>query len=314
MMNISDIVQSSGWKNFMAKLYGMGASVVIIGALFKINHWPGGAMVITFGMAVEAIIFFFSSFEPLHEELDWTLVYPELAGMSDPDEIENFKENIYEPGGRPIERIENILDSAGVDDEVLKKLGEGFSQLGKSAESLAEISGAGVATREFVGHLQKASTSVGSLNETYNSTAQSIKDSATSLSGAYFETADNIRKSGGEIANSYKEIADTIKEGHSSIASGSKEYETQLSLLSNNLMTLNEVYNTQIQETSQQMKGSKELYSGLHEMIANLKASVEETNQYKEEISKLKESISSLNGIYGNMLNVMGSASSKSKK
>jgi gliding motility-associated protein GldL len=91
-MNITEIVQSSGWKNFMAKLYGFGAAVVIIGALFKIQHWPGASYMITAGLGTEAIIFFFSAFEPLHEELDWTLVYPELAGMTDPDEIETLKD------------------------------------------------------------------------------------------------------------------------------------------------------------------------------------------------------------------------------
>ena len=80
-MNVAEIVQSSGWKNFMAKLYGIGAAVVIIGALFKIMHWPGASAMLTVGLGTEAIIFFFSAFEPLHEELDWTLVYPELAGI-----------------------------------------------------------------------------------------------------------------------------------------------------------------------------------------------------------------------------------------
>ena len=80
-MNIAEIVQSSAWKNFMAKLYGIGAAVVIVGALFKIMHWPGAGIMLTAGLATEAVIFFFSAFEPLHEELDWTLVYPELAGM-----------------------------------------------------------------------------------------------------------------------------------------------------------------------------------------------------------------------------------------
>ena len=81
-MGITEIVQSSGWKSFTAKLYGFGASIVIIGALFKIQHWPGAGVALTAGLTIEAIIFFFSAFEPLHEELDWTLVYPELAGMS----------------------------------------------------------------------------------------------------------------------------------------------------------------------------------------------------------------------------------------
>lgn len=305
MMNLTDLVQSSGWKNFMAKLYGLGATVVIVGALFKINHWPGGTVVITLGLVTEALIFFFSAFEPLHEELDWTLVYPELAGMSDPDEIENFKENVYEPGDRPIEKIENVLNGTGVDSEALSRLGTGFSQLGESASALAEISGATVATKEFVSNMQSASTSIGGLHETYSSSAESIKESATSLSSAYFETADSIRKSGGEIASSYQEIANKIKTGQSSILEGSRDYENQLQMLSKNLSELNSVYASQIKETSEQMKGSHELYSGLTDMISNLRASVDETNRYKDEISKLKENISSLNSVYGNMLNAM---------
>jgi gliding motility-associated protein GldL len=311
MMSLSDMVQTSGWKNFMAKVYGFGASIVIIGALFKINHWAGGTTVITAGLITEALIFFFSAFEPLHEDLDWTLVYPELAGMSDPDELEHFKENVYAPGDRPIEKIENILSSSGVDNEVLEKLGRGFNQLGESAQAMAEISGATVATRDFVSHLQNAASSVGSLHETYSASAESIKQSATQLSGAYFETADHIRKSGMEVASSYKEIANTIQSGHQGIIQGSKDYEDQLASLKNNLSQLNSVYLAQIKDTSEQMKGSQQLYAGLHDMINNLKSSVDETNKYKEEMSRLKESIASLNSIYGNMLNAMSTGKKK---
>ncbi|MBN2485506.1 MAG: gliding motility protein GldL [Bacteroidales bacterium] len=311
MVSLSDIVQSSGWKQFMAKLYGWGASVVIVGALFKINHWPGGTIVIALGLIVEAFIFFFSAFEPLHEEIDWTLVYPELAGMSDPDELENFKENIYVQGARPVEKIEEILSASGVDSEVLAKLGNGFNQLGESAKSLAEISGATVATQQFVSHLQNAANSVGSFHSTYSESAETIKQSASTLSGAYFETANNIKSSGNEVAETYKELATVLKQGHQGIAQGGKEYEEQLSLLKRNLSELNSVYANQIKDTAEQMKGSQALYTGLHDMISNLKASVEETNKYKEEISKLKENISSLNNIYGNMLNSMASAKKK---
>ena len=80
-MSLAELVQSSGWKNFIAKLYGLGASVVIIGALFKIQHWPLAGTMLTIGLLTEAVIFFFSAFEPLHEEVDWSLVYPELAGI-----------------------------------------------------------------------------------------------------------------------------------------------------------------------------------------------------------------------------------------
>jgi gliding motility-associated protein GldL len=80
-MSLAELVESSGWKNFIAKLYGLGASVVIIGALFKIQHWPFAGTMLTIGLCVEAVIFFFSAFEPLHEEINWALVYPELAGL-----------------------------------------------------------------------------------------------------------------------------------------------------------------------------------------------------------------------------------------
>ena len=82
-MSLAEITQSSGWKSFMAKFYGIGASIVIIGALFKIQHWTGAGLMLAVGLCTEAVIFFFSAFEPLHEEVDWTLVYPELAGIPD---------------------------------------------------------------------------------------------------------------------------------------------------------------------------------------------------------------------------------------
>ena len=81
MSFIDNLVRSNGYKNFMSKLYGWGAAVVIIGALFKINHWPGGTIMLIIGMGTETVIFFLSAFEPPHVEFDWTLVYPQLAGI-----------------------------------------------------------------------------------------------------------------------------------------------------------------------------------------------------------------------------------------
>ncbi len=305
MINLTDVVQSSGWRNFMAKLYGWGASVVIIGALFKINHWKGGTVIITLGLVTEAIIFFFSAFEPLHEELDWTLVYPELAGLSDPDEIENFKESRVIEGGRSVDRIEDILGKSGVDTDALSKLGEGFNQLNQTAHNLVDISKATVATQEFVNNLEGAASSIGGLSETYVSTGDSIKNSTTKLTSAYFEAANRIVKSGEDIADSYQGIASTIQDEQKNISLGSKEHEVQIEKLNKSISALNSVYETQIRDGQDQMKEASDLYSGLHSMIKNLKASVEETGKYKEEISKLKESIASLNSIYGNMLSTM---------
>ena len=305
MAGITDIVESSGWKNFMSKLYGIGASVVIIGALFKIQHWKFAGVFLAFGLITEAIIFFFSAFEPLHEELDWTLVYPELAGMGDEEEIEHFKESALSTGERPIEKIETLLGDVSLDEQVLKNLGDGLNKLNQTVLNIADISNASVATKAFLDNLQNAANSVNSLNETYSTTTETIKESANNLAGAYFQSADLISKSGSEVANSYQEIADTIKGEHQTIADGSKTHEKHLESLNKNLSALNTVYELQIQGSHEQMKGAQEVYTGLGDMVKKLKDSVEETNKYKDEITKLKDNISSLNTIYGNMLSAM---------
>jgi len=78
-MGIAQLTQGKGFKRNMARLYGWGAAVVILGALFKIQHYPGAGIMLVVGLGTEAIIFFFSGFEPPHEDVDWSLVYPELA-------------------------------------------------------------------------------------------------------------------------------------------------------------------------------------------------------------------------------------------
>lgn len=82
-MSLTELVESKAYKNLMKYVYGWGAAVVLMGALFKIQHWAGASVMLIAGMGTEVLIFFLSAFEPLHEEVDWTLVYPELAGMTD---------------------------------------------------------------------------------------------------------------------------------------------------------------------------------------------------------------------------------------
>lgn len=304
MASLTDIVQSSGWKNFMAKLYGIGASIVIVGALFKIQHWKGAGLMLSVGLLTEATIFFFSAFEPLHEELDWTLVYPELAGMSDPDDIEHFKENQFAEG-RPIEKIENMLGDANISSDAIKNLGEGLTKLSVTANGIADLTNSTVATKGFIDNLQKANDSISTLNDSYQTTASTIKQSAGSLANAYLQSADLVAKSGQDVANSYSQIAETIKNEHNSIANGSKTYEAHIESLNKNLSALNTVYELQVKEGQEHLKSSKNVYIGLEDMIKNLKLSVDETNRYKEEIVKLRDNLTSLNTIYGNMLSAM---------
>jgi hypothetical protein len=305
MASLTDIVESSGWKKFMAKLYGWGASVVIIGALFKIQHWKFAGLFLTMGLLTEAIIFFFSAFEPLHEELDWTLVYPELAGMSEQDEMDSMKELGTGVGGRPLERIEDLLGDASISESTLKGIGVGLEKLNVAASGIAEISGATAATQEFLKNIKAASGSVGTMTETYSSTVQSITESAGALASAYLQSADQVAKSGSEVAGSYLKIAETLKGEQNIIAQSGLVHEQHLESLNKNLSALNAVYELQVKEGSEHLKGSQKVYSGIEDMILRLKDSIDETSRYKEEIVKLRDNLSSLNNIYGNMLSAM---------
>ena len=288
----------------MAKLYGIGASVVIIGALFKIRHLRGADLFLTLGLCTEAIIFFFSAFEPLHEELDWTLVYPELAGMSDPDDIEHFKEHQFGEG-RPLEKIETLLGDTNINEDSIRKLGEGLTKLSQAANSLADLANATAATQEFIGNMQGATDSISTLNQVYSSSTETIKNSATSLANSYIQSADVISKSGNDVASSYAEIAETVRNENQAISKGGKTYEDHIEAMNKNLAALNAVYELQIKDSNVHMQGTQKVYSGLEDMIKKLKESVDETNKYKEEIVKLRDNLSSLNNIYGNMLSAM---------
>lgn len=137
-MGINNIVRSKGYKQFMAKLYGIGASIVIIGALFKINHYPGANGMLIVGLGTEALIFFFSAFEPLHVEYDWSLVYPELGGML--EEENRKKEKSKKPSGlTTTQELDKMLADAKIGPELIDSLGKGLRNLSETASSLGNF-------------------------------------------------------------------------------------------------------------------------------------------------------------------------------
>lgn len=315
-MNVTEIVQSSGWKNFMAKLYGIGASVVIIGAMFKIMHWPGASIMIVAGLTTEAIIFFFSAFEPLHEELDWTLVYPELAGMTDPDELDEFREGSIAGRGVGLQKFDELFKDADIRPETIASLSTGLDSLSKTSANLADITAATAATKEYLHNMKSAAETINTVTLSYSEKTGELNDSVNSLSTTYKKAADIVNKSGEEVAqkfaqqsteltSSYTELTNTVKKDYSNISSGHKLFADQLTALNKNLVELNSAYEAQVSGSREHMKGSEGLYKGLDDMIKNLRVSVEETQKYKEELSKLSQSLSELNSIYGNMLSAM---------
>jgi len=172
------VFESKGFKKFVSMAYGLGASIVIIGALFKIMHWPYADQLLIAGMTTEAIIFAISAFEPVHQELDWTLVYPELAGM---DSGPKKKTSMADPVAQ---QLDKMLAEAKIGPELVESLGVGLKSLSSNVSNMADLSNATLATKEYADNVQKASASMSSMSSTYGRAVDalnSLADSTESL-------------------------------------------------------------------------------------------------------------------------------------
>ena len=116
------MAQTRNTKKIFNYAYGIGASIVILGALFKIQHWAGGGMMLTIGMAVEALVFFVSAFDSVEDDLDWSLVYPELAG-GEPTTKKEKK------GGSISQQLDAMLAEAKIGPDLIQSLGTGLQSL-----------------------------------------------------------------------------------------------------------------------------------------------------------------------------------------
>lgn len=190
-------------KNMMAKLYGIGAAVVILGALFKIQHWTGADEMLILGLGTEALIFFVSAFEKPHAEYDWTLVYPELAGMNDDKKS-------------PVRELDNMLEKAKVDGDLIQSLGDGLRKVNKAANGLGSVSDIADSTNEYSRQVSSAAKNLESINSLYEA---QIKSST--------EQTEATRKMAANMASSLNDA---------------QQMQEELAVLSKNLNALNGVY------------------------------------------------------------------------
>lgn len=260
---------SKGWKKFMSKLYGFGAAVVIVGALFKIQHWPGAGPMLIAGLSTEALIFIFSAFEPIHEDPNWELVYPELAlGHSDDLDHDSLQAAKGGRGTGITDQLDKMLEEAKIDGELLERLGDGMRTLGDNAAQLKGVTSAAAATDSYVDSLQAASDKVSSLSEAY-------EKASVAISG----------------------ITSSQEEGQS--------FGEQMQKVSKNLTALNNVYELQLKGSSAHLEATEKFQSQVTDMMQNLSDSVEDTRLYKENMSVLAKNLTDLNAVYGNMLKAM---------
>lgn len=300
---MSKLGKVTGFKRYLHLASCFGASIVIIGALFKIQHWPGANIALIAGLGTEAVLFCLFGIDIPHEEVDWTLAYPELSGMDHEEPESNL----------PITaQLDNLLADAKIGPELITSLGKGMKSLGESVNKMADISNASVATNEYVDSVKNATKNVSNLSDTYSKATQSFEGIAESnqaganvLSVSYnkaaqsFEGIAESNQAGATIlSDSYNKAAQSTEAGASGISES-------LSKVSKNLSALNATYELQLQDSKSQLDTTSKFYDGLNELMKNLHDSLDDTKKYRQEMATLSNNLTSLNTVYGNMLSAM---------
>ena len=202
--SISKITEAKWYKVMMPKLYGWGASLVIIGALFKIQNWPFAGLFLTIGLTTEAVIFFFSAFEKQYEDYDWSLVYPDLAHMEDPS------------AKKPAQQLDEALQRAKIDNELIESLNEGLRSFGDATTKLNETIAAAASINDYNDQIQEGVKNMNALNSLYELQLQA--------------------------SNQQMEATNQFLNNLQSSVEDSKRFQEQVNSLAENLESLNKVY------------------------------------------------------------------------
>jgi len=323
-MDFFAIFRTKKYRNFMAKLYGWGAAVVILGALFKINHYTGAEYMLVIGLCTESLIFFFSAFEPPHVEPDWSLVYPQLAGMYHQEDLDAGK--ALANGETVSQELDKMLEKAKIGPELIQSLGDGLRNLNDTTSKLSKVSDASLANDQYVNTIKSATESANVLNDSYRKTAktlemgvtasedqmkhiQSTSKSAATLSSIFSEVSESLKEDitankafSSSIANAAASTNKFIEKYHESTEILSKTAETlshsategtnynkQLSRISSNLSALNALYELHLQGSNEQMENTNKFNSILGKFAENLTESVTNTARYKENLNQLNK-------------------------
>lgn len=203
-------------KKVMNFSYGMGAAVVIIGALFKIQHYPGAGILLIIGLCTEALIFGLSAFDPVDVELDWSLVYPELAGgVAKP---KNKKEDATDAQGLLSQKLDAMLKEAKIDGELMSSLGSSIKNFESAAKGIAPTVDSIASTKKYSEELTLAAAQMESLNSLYK---------------IQLESASRNAQINNEVAENNLKLKDQMQSLTSNLSSLNNVYGGMLSAMSN---------------------------------------------------------------------------------
>lgn len=198
--------------------YGFGAAVVIVGALFKLMHWPGASAMLIAGLGTEALIFGLSAFDPVAKEIDWSLVYPELAG-GEAKPREAKKEEPKEAQGLLSQKLDNLLKEAKIDGELMSSLGNSIKNFESAAKGISPTVDSIASQKKYSEELTLAAAQLESLNSLYK---------------VQLESASRNAQINQEVAENNLKLKDQMQSLTSNLSSLNNVYGGMLSAMGKN--------------------------------------------------------------------------------
>jgi len=277
-------------KQKLGAAYSLGASVVIIGAMFKILHLPGAGTMLGIGMSVEAFLFALGIFDQPHVDYEWDKVY-DFEGGSKTINPANESDQIQNTGAVSGSRAVGLNYSETINDEDVKKLSEGIKNLTTTAQQFSSLSNVLGATDQFLKNI----------------------DGATQATGKFIINQDSLNTATGLLANSYQGISD----GMEAVEKNTKLYAGKVEDINKNLSSINSIYEIQLKNIQAQSEGITQqterlrtvndelsfIVTDVQKMKSATSIAAIETENYKVGTTKLAKQVADLNQVYGNMLN-----------
>lgn len=254
------------YGNVMPKIYGLGAAVVIVGAMFKLNGWAGATQMLILGLGTEALIFAFSAFEPKATDYTKELYHATVKGGG----AEPKKDDVT---------LEKMLKQAAISKEGLQNLKQGMDNLAQNAKSMASMSNAAVATEEYAKNAKAASTSLSKIDQ-----------STSQAAAAFAEVATSVKGSGGNQAQ---------------LKTATEQYQVQLKEAATQLQALSGAYKAELTDTESVAKYMKGYLTNMETMIKGAMNTAKATEEFQSQMAQLNSNITSLNKVYGAMLSAM---------
>jgi len=256
-------------------IFAFFAAVVILGALFKIRHWPAADEMITLGLLSEVLVFLVMAFMvPPPEEPHWQRYFPNINEHPDVEKARTGKFEVTplalgNTGGNPaLTKMEDMLRDADITPANLGRLSDNFKKLGGTVDKMSDITDVVAATGDYTAKTREAASALGQMKDAYVGAASSIQ---------HFNAA----------------------------ADGTKQFHEQVQVLTKNLSSLNTIYELELQDTNNHLKAMNQFYSNLVNASQAMEGSVTDAKKAHDQIALLANNLGRLNSIYGNMLSAM---------